>query len=206
MKNIVVAADDIARLPVHEIVAERPLHRGLRRPQKRLLDDAGVIDALGEQAILLRLQIGDRAHQIPAVAHAQVAPVQGQDETVRQALAPGIHDQKTELRNGDGLVHDQRFLVHERDTAPAAVDFAVKGPRHHIHEQISVDESDRDVILDDRQCDQILMPGERRQHVVVRMGGRDRRHVLPEAARGLLPAAEGGSRRGGYDRGSFQDG
>ncbi len=64
-------------------------------------------------ACRLDLHIGDFTHQIVARAHAQIAPIIGNDEAVRQVMAVCIDDNLAQLLQAGVPVGDDRFVVHE---------------------------------------------------------------------------------------------
>mmetsp|Transcript_15321 Transcript_15321/g.36557 ORF Transcript_15321/g.36557 Transcript_15321/m.36557 type:complete len:258 (-) Transcript_15321:968-1741(-) len=147
-----VAADDVARLPDQAGIGQPALQRRGRHAQHRALDDAGVIDALHDVAVALRLLFGNHAHQVQAIAQAREPPLLDHQEAVRQRLLAGFDGQQGQGLDGGAGIDDQRLLVHEGDAALLVEQLLVKGLGDLRQEKRSVDQADRPALLQNRQA------------------------------------------------------
>ncbi len=151
-KVIEISADHIARLPDQARVAERSGQRLTRGAQHRALDGAGVVDAVHDLAVLLGLHVRDHAHQLQAMPDAKEAAVARDDEAIGKRFLAILHRLEGQGLDAHGGIDHQRLLVHEGDAALAVVQLAVIGLAHLRHEDCTIDQADRRVVLGHRQA------------------------------------------------------
>ncbi len=208
-EQVEVAADGVARLPDEAGIAQASLQAGGRDAQHRALDHARVLDALHDVAVAFGLLLGDHAHQLQAVAHADEAAVLDDQEAVGQRLLARLHRQQRELLDGDVGLDDQRLLVHEGDAALLLEQLLVEGLGDLREEQRAVDQADRPAVLEHRQAAHLAMAAEDLVDLGVGVLGRDGHAGLRQIAghglreTGLSPAhGRGHLFNGGHGRGS----